>query len=171
MILRKGIFKLKLPPDLIFGLILCTGCTDIGKSKVENIPEDQAEINLFIKSPYSCFNEVKINKKGAGVSIVGYPKGNQVDTIVGKKEFKINSERDMLILTRTIEAIVTNPSNNPTKMDDGYRFIVKIDNRKVLDRYGQDSLLNNILTLLLPYVEKDDNGQCDFFNLYKKGFQ
>lgn len=167
MINHKKTFILKLP-QLIFGLIIYVGCSDVVNTQSDNILQEEGNIHLLIKCPYSCFNDIKIDKKGAGLSIVGFPKGNHADTIIEKKSFIINSENDMLALKRSVDSISTKPLKAPIPMDDGYRFTLTIDNKLVLDRYGQDSLINNILTILFPYVERVENGQCDFFNLYRR---
>jgi hypothetical protein len=55
-----------------------------------------------------------------------------------------------------------------TRGYDLYNFSLVVDDKKFIDKYGQDTLLDNVLRVLLPYVQIEESGQCDYFNLLRQ---
>ncbi len=167
MIHHNEFSKMRLS-GLVLVFFLCVACTDTVNSKNSNSDKNEMKFHLLIKSPFSCNNIIQIDGKGTGTIVVGTPNGDQIDSVLGRKEFVISSEKDLKVLKKAVDSIRANQSKKTITMSDSYRFVLTIDNKEVLDTYNQDSFLGEILIILLPYVEEPENGQCNFFNLYRK---
>lgn len=122
------------------------------------------KIHIGIYSPYSCFNEIWLDNDGYGTCVFAINK----DIVHRKNSIHIESFSDKERLFRLLDSIKLRPSFDSTTANDAYHFTINIDGRKVLDRYSQDTLLDQVLIVLLPYVASSENNQCDFFNQFKK---
>jgi hypothetical protein len=107
----------------------------------------------------------------SGTSILSYRDSEQKKALKGKKKFVIRSDADRLKIISLLNRIKARQPVFSSHGVDLYHFTVNIDGRKYIDKYGQDSLLDDMLKSLLPYAEVEENGQCDFLYLFKQGLR
>lgn len=146
-------------------------CNGVGSSKNEIISKSYKHVRIIINSPYSCYNEINLDNTGAGISIFGFRNSNQSDRIKSKKDFSISSDNDKKRIDDIINTIASRSPISSPYMDDGYRFILTINDKQYIDVYGQDSLLSHALKIVAPYIQNDVNNECDFFTLFKRTLQ
>jgi hypothetical protein len=127
-------------------------------------------IHIIMNSPFACYNEIKLDKTGSGISIFGYrDKQTGKANIESRKAFLIQIDSIKLKVNDAVNRIRNRRLVYSTSGLDLYQFVVEIDGNKYVDKYGEDSLVNNFLVLLLPYAHIDPKiEQCDYFYYLKQ---
>jgi len=121
-------------------------------------------VHVIMNSPFACYNEIQFNQTGSGISIFGYRDRQTGKTsIESRKTFLIQIDSIKLKVDDVINSIRNSKPVYSTRGLDLYQFIVEVDGNKYIDKYGEDSLVNNFLVLLLPYVQIDSKTEkCNY---------
>ena len=155
----------------LIGFILAgiLSCKD-GHSPENERVSGYKTVHIIMNSPYACYNEIQLDHTGSGISIFGYRDRQTGKTDIKiKKAFLIQSDSLKIKVDSLVDSICNRKPVSSTRGLDLYQFIVEIDGQKYVDKYGVDSLVNNILIILLPYVQSDPKvEQCDYFYFLKK---
>lgn len=147
--------------------LLILSCDDVPSSKIKTTGHYKT-LQIEINSPYSCYNKIQMDSAGMGTTILGFRDASHNKTIKKQKQFFIHSAADKMRIQDLISRIEARSSVVSTRGYDLYNFTLVINDKQFINKYGQDSLLDNVLKILLPYVQSEDSGQCDYFNLLKQ---
>jgi hypothetical protein len=150
---------------IVYALIL--SCNDYSASKNTVIARHDF-FEISINSPYSCYNEIHLDSDGLFTNIFGFNSGNNNKTIKKKTKLYIHSKADIAQIHELIGQIKTRGLITSSEGNDLSHFVLLIDDKKFIDKFGQDSLVNKILNVLVPYVQNEENLQCDYFNFIKR---
>jgi hypothetical protein len=129
---------------------------------------DFNDLQIEINSPASCYNEIKMNDSGTGISIVGNRSIGQKEKIRNQKPFDIVAVDDRENISNIIEKITKRAPVSSSVGLDLYHYCLLIDGKKFVDVYGGDTLLDKLLVTLAPFARVEQTGQCDFFQLFQK---
>jgi hypothetical protein len=141
------------------------GCKNIRSSETK--PDYFPNLQVEMRSPYGCYNEIQLDSTGLGSSIYGF-RNDHDTTIKSRRQFTINSDSDKSKILAIMTRIQSRgPVSSPPGFDE-YHFILMLGGTKFVDKYGGDSLVHKLSEALLHYVQIKENGECDYFNLITK---
>ena len=147
-------------------------CNEINSPKTST-NNHYGNFQILIISPFSCYNEIRLDSSGHGTNIYGISHLGETDTIKTQKDIYIEPDSDKKEIN---ELVYDLKSRLPLQLSskywlDSYHFTLTIDGKKFIDKYRQDSLLDQVLKILVTYLQNDENGDCDFFNGFKRTLQ
>ena len=152
---------------MVFITLSILSCNEDLSGKNAN-SKSYKKLLIEINSPYSCYNQIELNNNSSGTALGGYiDTAGQNKIIKSKKDFIIRHDSDIIKISDLIDQMRLRPLVLSARGYDLYHFVFTIDGKKLVDKYGQDSSLDNVLRILAPYVRNEKSGQCDFFNLFK----
>jgi len=161
----KMLKRWKLITECVFvAFVISPACNRISAGNEPACRNLQIEIN----SPYACYNEVKLDSTWSGTSILAFRNAEGKKTLKEKKNFYVNTNEDKQKVLRLLVKIESRPPVFSGRGFDEYHFILNIDGKRYVDKYGEDTLISEMLTDLLPYVQMEDSGQCDYFQLLRQ---
>jgi len=142
-------------------------CKERGSSKALTAPKRYDHLQIILYSPYTCYNEIQLDHAGLGINILGYHYPDSTSKIKTRKDFQLAPAAQKKI-QELVTGIQSRPLITSGYAEDKYRYVVTIDNKKFIDRFGQDSLLTTMLKAVAPYIHNEESGQCDFFYLFNQ---
>lgn len=151
-------------------LLITLSCND-RLSSLSNEATNFKIIHIEIASPYACSNFVEIKNTWAGTASIGYGDTLEKRTIKGKTDFIIKPDSVKTNISNIINQIKMKIPVHSTYGYDLYHFSLTIDGKKFIDKYGADSLLDKLLFILMPNVQIEHSGQCDYFYLLQQALK
>lgn len=142
----------------------CTGPT----SHKESSTNAFHFLRVTVKSPSACFDSVEIKNDWSGVASIGFLNTDGSQTIKRSKLFSIDADSTK---RRCVDVLTQIKKRSPIRTnygDDLAHFILTIDEKKYIDAYGQDSLLDKLLIQLIPYARIEEGRSCDVFNVLQQ---
>lgn len=146
-------------------------CNNNETAKEVTTPKNITQFRILINSPYGCYNDILLDSMGSGIDIFGFrpsPQATGKDTIVRKKQFIIRTDNDKAKIWQTITDIESRKAIKSSLGNDSYHFTLTINDQKLIDISGEDSLTTRILMVLSPYIQNNDSIECDYFTLLKR---
>jgi hypothetical protein len=137
--------------------------------------KEYKDIEILIYSPWDCYNDIKFYKNGLGFFLTGrqyedssVSDKNKNDSLLNGIRFDIHSEDERAKITKLILYIKSRDKQTSHRITDEFRFVLKIDQVKYIDVYGNDKQVSELLRIMLKYFEKKIEDKCGFFGLFKK---
>lgn len=130
------------------------------------------EINIKIISPYNCTNEINLRNQlltieNKTIEIKTIDSGMySIDTILNTLDTVI-SLQDLNSLRIIINDEKFSENNKDTiRIRDGYKFKLTFNNKTTYFASGNDPLINDLLSILIPYVDTGETTCSEFYLIF-----